>query len=436
MSLPSLTLPRSLPPWLAAGHGVEPEPIYADVPMRTGHARKRRVWRSAPRTVTVGLVLSQVRMTAFFEWFEGPARQGSEPFSTRVPSQGPGLLWWSARFVEQPNYEALGRLHFDDEGFVEGWRVTAKLLLTGSGYTAGPSDGRLAASVRIGLYGSAALTVRKPLAASVRIALEPALRLRASVSIGLVPAAPVTPLRASVRIALEPAIRLRASVSIALLPATRLRASVTIALLPVAPTSADPDFASVVLLLRGDGADGSTTFNDYSAGAHSCVASGGTHVSTANPKFGAGAIQGVAGGKLTCSLGADGVLSGDFTIEAFVSSASNTVVFYTADGKYLYSGNLQNGGNIVPCPSYAADSTYFHLAISRVGTQLRTFKDGVLYGSATYAGTLDLSTVTFGFYAPNNNLHFVGYLDEVRITNGIGRYAADFTPPTAPFPNA
>lgn len=184
MALPLVTLPRGLPPaWLSTGHGVELQPLYVDTPMSTGQARKRRVYRTAPRVVTVGLFLTAAQTRDFFNWYEGPLmRAGAEAFSVRLPDQGPrGLLWWHARFVEPPTYEAHPRGH---------WRVTAKLLLTGQGSTEPPPVPELSASITFAVTATGGLSVGKPLAADITAAWLPSLSLAADVTAAWLPAAP------------------------------------------------------------------------------------------------------------------------------------------------------------------------------------------------------------------------------------------------------
>lgn len=166
MALPLVTLPRGLPAWLSAGHGIEPQPLYANTAMSTGPAIRRRVYRSAPRVATVGLFLTAEQMRAFWYWFEGPLIQaGAGAFSAQLPDQGPrGLLWWHARFVEPPTYEAQPRGR---------WRLTAKLLLTGQGSTVGPPVPDLASTATLAVRGSAALRVSKPLASEALMAWVP-----------------------------------------------------------------------------------------------------------------------------------------------------------------------------------------------------------------------------------------------------------------------
>ena len=162
MALPELTLPDGTPIFLASGHAIDLTPMYADIPMRTGHDRRRRVFTTVPRGVSVSLLLSQAQMTAFHNWFEGPLKAGSEWFSTRVKNQGPGLLWWKARFIDTYAAEALHSRF---------WRVTAKLLLTGIGSVNGPYNRALVANTTIALTGTAVLTLPLNLSADTVIAL-------------------------------------------------------------------------------------------------------------------------------------------------------------------------------------------------------------------------------------------------------------------------
>lgn len=46
-----------------------------------------------------------------------------------------------------------------------------------------------------------------------------------------------------------------------------------------------------------------------------------------------------------------------------------------------------------------------------------------------------LSSPLIGARNDNKDEEFLGYIDEVRATNGIGRYPSSYTVPTEPFPN-
>jgi hypothetical protein len=177
MALPELTLPPETPAFCAGGHAIEMGALYADIPMQTGHGRRRRVYTTVPRVVSVKLELTLAQALAFHEWFEGPLQAGAQEFSAQVANQGPGLLWWRARFTEPYTAEA-------DEAGQSFW-VTAKLLLAGTGSAIGPYTPDLQASALIALAGAAAVTSPIELGASVSIALLPAIYLSAHTVIAL-----------------------------------------------------------------------------------------------------------------------------------------------------------------------------------------------------------------------------------------------------------
>lgn len=162
MALPELTLPPGTPGFQAEGHAIELKPLYADTPMRTGHPRKRRLYTVVPRTVPVLLILTQDQMTAFHDWFEGPLAAGANTFSAQVARQGPGLLWWEARFVEPYTAEPMAGVY---------WRVTANLLLTGVGSPTAPYTPNMFAAVYVGLSGAASIQASALLSAAATIEL-------------------------------------------------------------------------------------------------------------------------------------------------------------------------------------------------------------------------------------------------------------------------
>jgi len=79
---------------------------------------------------------------------------------------------------------------------------------------------------------------------------------------------------------------------------------------------------------------------------------------------------------------------------------------------------------------------WHHLAITRAGTTLRGFIDGTQIGSDLTSSlsfdahnTTDPLRIGWG-YDGRGNFYWNGYMSDVRLTKGLARYTAAFTPPT------
>jgi YD repeat-containing protein len=84
-----------------------------------------------------------------------------------------------------------------------------------------------------------------------------------------------------------------------------------------------------------------------------------------------------------------------------------------------------------------ASNTYQHVAFVRSGNVFYLFLDGHLEGSGTLNGNYVESSdaLLFGRCQPNFGWDFNGTLDELRVTKGVARYTASFTPPSQEFAN-
>ncbi len=76
--------------------------------------------------------------------------------------------------------------------------------------------------------------------------------------------------------------------------------------------------------------------------------------------------------------------------------------------------------------------TWNHIAVSRSSGTTRVFVNGTV--RITTLTALDTFTVDQIGGASLNGFTLNGFLDDVRITKGVARYTADFTPPTEAFP--
>lgn len=202
-------------------------------------------------------------------------------------------------------------------------------------------------------------------------------------------------------------------------------------------------------LLHMDGGDGSTAFPDQ--GGHVFQRIGTPVISTAQAKFG--------GSSARFSAGTDSLRDGsspalnlgeeDFTVELFYreaarTSASTAVLFdqrsaSNVNGLVLdinASGALNvflNGSYVISGPTLALD-TWYHIALVRFAGIFTLYVNGV--ASTTYTAVVNMlpaPAVIGGRWDASAGRSVDGFIDEYRLSRGVARYTANFTPPAAPF---
>jgi hypothetical protein len=221
---------------------------------------------------------------------------------------------------------------------------------------------------------------------------------------------------------------------------------------PTPPT--DPYGANVSLLLHCDGTNGSTTFTDNSLSAHAVTPVGNTQVSTTQSKFGgASAYFDGTGDYITTPSSSDFTMgSGDFTLETFIrpdavgieqlicgrvdSGFATQSIRLTLNADHTVKCDVDGSHQAMSSITLSA-ATWYHLAFVRNGTSGKLYIDGVNSGTCTISGSISDSSAAFsiGRAGEYNGNIYKGFVDEFRLTKGIARYTANFTPPTVAFPD-
>jgi len=219
----------------------------------------------------------------------------------------------------------------------------------------------------------------------------------------------------------------------------------------------DPNFANVSSLLHFDGTNGSTTFTDQKSISWTAV--GDAQLATDVAKFGTAALKldGTGDYAEASSPAGFDFGTGDFTIEGWVhpDSTSTNWLCSAIDagaGGWALSGRHASFGNVLRFYSYVRAAGYngstvvttgawHHVAATRASGTLRVFLDGAL--EITLAGFTD------NFPAPvrarigstpqttsGQQISAACRIDDLRVTKGVARYTAAFTPPTEAFPDS
>lgn len=217
----------------------------------------------------------------------------------------------------------------------------------------------------------------------------------------------------------------------------------------------DPFFSSVTLLMHGDGTPGDTATVDSSSYGRTITSAGAPlpTLSDAQVKFGptSMAFTGSGNSAFTCAASAETLPgTGDYTIEFWIYPLSFSTSPYlvtnrgggTGAGWYYTAGvggalSFGIDGRGTFSAGGIVTDAWQHVAASRVSGTTRLFVGGSLFN--TFADTTDFEGVGRPLAigrdnSSGNNLN--GFVDDLRLTMGVGRYTIAFTPPTAAFPNS
>ena len=186
---------------------------------------------------------------------------------------------------------------------------------------------------------------------------------------------------------------------------------------------------------------------------------GDAQIDTAVKKYGTGSLEfDGSGDYLEAPYNKAYAFSGDFTVEFWIYYISHVgsytgiiccanthtgsgaptagwiLSFYSTGDDLLWEIAGQGG---FTSTSSLSKNQWVHLAVVRSGSTVTLYMDGVSVGSKTQSGTAD--SVSFPLFVGRGRStvstpYFEGYIDDIRITNGIARYTSSFTPPDAALP--
>ena len=208
-------------------------------------------------------------------------------------------------------------------------------------------------------------------------------------------------------------------------------------------------------LLHMNGVDGSTTFTDNATGGtHTWTAYGNAQIDTAQSKFGgsSGLFDGT-GDYIDTSDSPDWAFGSEaFTIDFWAKrtrSGVNEWIFgqggpsleqywgmqwYTNNYVYCNFRKASDGGMVqLQSTITISDTNWHHYAYVRDGNTQRLFIDGVARGTANVTGQFQVDNAykfAIARLGQYNGFYFAGWVDEFRISKGIARWTASFTPPS------
>ena len=165
-----------------------------------------------------------------------------------------------------------------------------------------------------------------------------------------------------------------------------------------------------------------------------------TQSSTTVTKYGSSSMA--FDGSDYITINHDALGTGDWTIEGWAyfnatstqyvfdfrngSTTSPALAFQDGDLRYITNAVYRIYSGVTP-----SVNTWYHFAVVKYNGTTTLYIDGSSTG--TYTDSLDYvgnSTAMIGNYNANSAYGINGYIEDFRVTRGLARYTANFTPPT------
>lgn len=232
-----------------------------------------------------------------------------------------------------------------------------------------------------------------------------------------------------------------------------------------AATTGDPSFSSVVFLAGWEGSNGATTYNEEK-NSRAGSFSGNAQITTAQFKFGASSlVLDGTGDEVTFTDNADWTLSSgnsdQFTIEMFVRFNSTSSSFRglirqwgtignrswaleltsadTTNLTFTFSTDGSASTTVATASAGLTTATWYAITVEKDATgKIRIYVDGTMRGSSTPGNSAFFNSSSTLDIGVGTTTLLNGWLDEVRITKGVARYASDggYTVRTTAFPRS
>ena len=212
-------------------------------------------------------------------------------------------------------------------------------------------------------------------------------------------------------------------------------------------TVGDVYFPQTKLLLPFNGVNGATTTSDLSNSNISITFNTSDTISTAQSKFG-GSSAYVTNNIEASSSDGFNMGTGEFTYEGwfYLTSLSNSFSFFDqwaadASGNFQIwhstaaSGKIRwyySGNSLITSTTTLSINQWYHIAFVRSSGVLKMYINGTadattLSFSSQYGKT---GSLWMGWQHTNSTGTPLYYIDDIRVTKGVARYTANFTPPT------